>query len=122
MKTITWLLLAALLSFRSPANAAEPDPLKEGPYPVGVSTAILVDNSRTDAFTKKPRTLVTEVWHPAADGARKMAASKFSDFVPGGVTPELADVYKKARGKDVSDIDKTYWMHSVRDAPVRSIH
>lgn len=120
MKTITWLLLAALLAFRFPANAAEWDPLKEGPYPVGVSTTTLVDNSRTDAFTKKPRTLVTEVWYPAADSARTMPASKFSDFAPGGVTPELAEVYRKVRGKDVSDIDKTYWMKSVRDAPVRA--
>jgi len=38
-----------------------PDPEKPGPYPVGVTTILCVDNSRTDAVTGGPRSLMTEI-------------------------------------------------------------
>src|SRR5438045_3965781 len=97
------VLITVLLCPRS-ARAADTDPLKEGPYPVGVTTTVFVDESRTDAFTKKARTLVTEIWYPAADSARTMPKSKFIDFIPGGATPELDEVYRKSRGKSIEEI------------------
>ncbi len=120
MKTSNVLLIACLLFAARPAVAAETDPLKEGRFPVGVTTTVFVDSARTDHFTNKPRTLVTEIWYPAADGARTMPKSKFTDFIPGGITPDIEDVYRKTRGKSAAEIEKAYWMNSVRDAPVRT--
>src|SRR6266576_1512630 len=59
-----------------------PDLRAAGPFPVGVTTAVLVDSKRTDAFTKEARTLVTEIWYPATDDARKSPKNKYSDFLP----------------------------------------
>lgn len=59
-------------------NAA--DPRKPGPYPVGVRTEIFVDQDRTCAITQKPRTLVSEIWYPAADDADKAPLNRFVDF------------------------------------------
>src|ERR1700741_696395 len=60
-------------------NTSPPEPLSPGPFPVGVTTTVFVDNSRTDNLTKQPRTLVTEIWYPAApmgDEARQMPKNK----------------------------------------------
>ena len=65
------------------------DPMQMGPLPVGVTTTVLVDHSRTDAATNEARTLVTEIWYPATDEARNLPKNKFSDFIPGGVTPSF---------------------------------
>jgi len=119
MRVSPLLILTILLLSTRQALAAT-DPMKEGPFPVGVTTATFVDDSRTDHFTKKPRTLVTEIWYPAADSARSLPTSKFTDFIPGGVTPEVEADFKKARGKTPDELNKSYWMRSHRDAPVRS--
>ncbi len=114
------LAFALVILVLSSRMAAGQDLLKEGPFPVGVTTTVLVDSSRTDSFTKKPRTLVTEIWYPATESARTMAKSKFTDFLPGGVTPDLEEYFKKSRGKSVDDLNKSYWMNSFRDAPIRA--
>ncbi len=114
------LVLISLLSFACPSPAAAPDPLKEGPYPVGVTTTVFVDGSRTDHLTQKPRTLLTEIWYPAADRARTMPPSKFSDFVPGGITPEKDALLKRVWRKSSEELNQRYTMKSVRDAPVRA--
>ena len=120
MKISSLLTLIWLLCTICPAEAAGTDPLKEGTFPVGVTTTVFVDSSRTDSFTKRARTLVTEIWYPADDGARTMPKSRFTDFIPGGIPLELAEFYKKNRGKTVDELNKSYWMNSVRDASVRS--
>jgi dienelactone hydrolase len=113
-------LATAILVLVAPAvRAAAPDPAKDGPFPVGVTTTVCVDSSRTDNLTKRPRTLVTEVWYPAADSARRMPVSKFSDFIPGGVTPAVDAYFLRSRGKSVEVMDRAYWMRSHRDAPAR---
>lgn len=63
------------------------DPRKPGPYTVGVRTEVFVDDQRECAITGKPRTLVTEIWYPAAQGSEKQPLNKFSDFwgTPAGV-------------------------------------
>src|SRR5260221_8523472 len=85
MKTVLVVLLAAVSLAAQP-----PDPRKEGPYPVGVTTTVVVDSDRTDRMTQKPRTLLTEIWYPASDKARTMSPNKYHDFFPGGFTPEVA--------------------------------
>lgn len=90
-----------------------------GPYPVGVTTTTFVDHQRTDAYTKEDRTLVTEIWYPATDDSRNLPKNKFSNFIPGGVTPQFDTLIKVALKKPVAEIDEIFWNHSVRDARVR---
>lgn len=101
------------------SKGAPPPPVSPGPFPVGVMTTVFVDNTRTDSFTKQPRTLVTEIWYPATDDARRMPANKYSDFIPGGVTPEIDQLLKKTYKMNAAEIDKIYWNESHRNAPVR---
>jgi predicted dienelactone hydrolase len=75
---VGFLLLPFALLVTSRSSAA--DPRKPGPYAVGVKTEVFVDEGRTCAITGKPRTLVTEIWYPAAPGAEKYPLNKFSDF------------------------------------------
>jgi len=91
-----------------------------GSFPVGVTTTLLVDSGRTDAFTKEPRTLVTEIWYPATDDARPLSKNKYSDFLPGGVTSEAAKYVQKTYKLPVAAMDRIFWNHAVRDARVRA--
>ncbi len=99
---------------------AETDYLSQlGPLPVGVTTTVLVDHSRTDALTHEPRTLVTEIWYPATDDARHLPKNKYSNFLPGGVSPEVETAIQKNYRVSVAEVDKIFWNHAVRDARVR---
>jgi dienelactone hydrolase len=101
------------------AQAGPADPLSAGPLPVGVTTIVFVDSSRTDNFTKQPRTLVTEIWYPATDEARQMPKNKYSDFIPGGVTPEIDKLIAETFKISVAEVDKLFWNEAHRNAPVR---
>ena len=122
---ITPLLLMALLAplaiADNPKNNTTSffDPLGAGPFPVGVTTTVFVDKSRTDNFTKEPRTLVTEIWYPATDEARNKAKNRYSDFIPTAATPEIDAQIKSAYKLDLIAIDKIFWDESVRNANVR---
>ena len=91
-----------------------------GPFPVGITTVVLVDSNRTDAFTKEPRTLVTEIWYPATDEARNSPKNKFSDFIPARITPEIELAVQGAYKMPISELDKIFWNEAVRNAPVRN--
>lgn len=95
------------------------DPMGAGPFPVGVMTTVFVDKSRTDNFTKEPRTLVTEIWYPATSDARNKPKNKYSDFIPTAATPEIDAQIKSAYKLDLTAIDKIFWDESVRNANVR---
>ena len=69
---------AAFLGQHQESQAA--DPLKWGPYKVGVRTEVFVDESRDCAITHAPRTLVTEIWYPATDAADEQPVNTFADF------------------------------------------
>jgi predicted dienelactone hydrolase len=105
------------LSSDSPAKIF--DPAAAGPYPVGVTTTVFVDHERTDAYTKEDRTLVTEIWYPATDDARNLPKNKFSNFLPGGATPQLESLIKAGFKKPLAEIDQIFWNYAVRDARVR---
>src|SRR5262245_13952053 len=117
--TLTGMLLVGAVGYAGSGKTKAPEPLTAGPYPIGVTTTVFVDTSRTDNVTKKPRTLVTEIWYPAADAARRMPKNKYSDFIPGGVAPEIDDLIKKAYKMSAAEIDKIYWNEAHRNAPVR---
>lgn len=95
------------------------DPLQMGPLPVGVTTTVFIDSSRTDAATKEARTLVTEIWYPAADDARNLPKNKFTDFLPGGLTAQFDAMLKLAYKKSAAEMNEQYWNSAVRDARVR---
>lgn len=116
------LLLILVLAVVPPAKLAAAkvlDPLQMGPLPVGVTTTVFVDSSRTDAATKEARTLVTEIWYPAADDAKELPKNKFTDFLPGGLTAQFDAMLKLAYKKSASEINDLYWNSAVRDARVR---
>ena len=116
-----WLsLIPAVGMGNEPITAKPADPLAGGPFPVGVLTTVFVDSSRTDNLTQQPRTLVTEIWYPATDEAKQMPRNKYSDFIPGGVTPEIEELVKKTYKIGVAEIDKLYWNEAHRNAPVRA--
>jgi len=122
-QTIAAVLLVTLFASHSAYSktrtAKLPEPLSAGPFSVGVITTVFVDTSRTDGFTKQPRTLVTEIWYPATDDARRMPKNKYSDFIPGGVTPEIDELIKKTYKMSAAEIDKIYWNEAHRNAAVR---
>ncbi|HXI89482.1 MAG TPA: hypothetical protein VNO24_05645 [Blastocatellia bacterium] len=116
---LIFMMFALLGASSKTVKARPPDPLSAGPFPVGVTTTVFVDTGRTDNFTKQPRTLVTEIWHPSTDDARRMPKNKYTDFIPGGVTPEIDELIKKTYKMSAAEIDKIYWNESHRNAPVR---
>lgn len=116
------LMLALIVPFQSFGKSGKdkaPDPLAMGPFPVGVTTTVFIDKSRTDNFTKGARTLVTEIWYPATDDARRLPVNKYSQFYPGGVTPEIDALLKLSYKLSAAEIDKIYWNEARRDAMVR---
>jgi predicted dienelactone hydrolase len=95
------------------------NPQSPGPFPVGVTTKVFIDSSRTDALTKEPRTLVTEIWYPATDNARTLPKASFTDFIPGGVTPELEFMLKAAYKLTSADLNRGFSTVAARDAKIR---
>lgn len=96
-----------------------PDPLAAGPFPVGVTSTVFIDKSRTDNFTKEPRTLVTEIWYPATDDARQKPKNKYSDFIPAEARTQIDALMKLGFKTSLDELDKNFLNDSVRDADVR---
>jgi predicted dienelactone hydrolase len=116
------MIVAMLVPFGASSKTLKSkplEPLSPGPFPVGVATTVFIDNTRIDNVTKKPRTLVTEIWYPATDAARRMPKNKYSDFTPGGITTEADELIRKAYKMSATEIDKIYWNEAHRNAPVR---
>lgn len=119
LKLALLLLTCACLGSTHSVAAKALDPLKPGPYPVGVTTTVFVDSKRIDPATKEPRTLVTEIWYPATDDSRGLPKNKLSNFFPGGVTPQLEAFIKLGFKKPLAELDQQYTNDAVRDARVR---
>ncbi len=119
--SITVLLLTSTLArpgWARDSSSNDQNLRAPGPFPVGVTTTVFVDSSRTDAFTKEPRTLVTEIWYPTTEDARQLPKNKYSDFLPGGATPEVDAAVQKTYKLPVAELDKIFWNQAVRDARV----
>jgi dienelactone hydrolase len=120
-------ILALALVFSATVFAAEPalaaaeplDPAKAGPYPVGVTTMLLVDHSRTDVATEGgPRSLMTEIWYPATDETRDLSPNRLIDFYA-DAHPAAVTMMKLAFNSDLLESDKAFQNFAVRDARVR---
>ena len=77
LRILSTLILSGLAGLFPPEIK---NPQATGPFPVGVTTTVFIDNTRTDALTKGPRTLVTEIWYPTTDDARTLAKASFTDL------------------------------------------
>ena len=113
------LLFPMLGTLLCHAGTNPPNPLARGPHPVGVTTTVLVDTGRSDNVTKKFRTLVTEIWYPATDDAFFLPKNRYSDFFPGGITPQVEKLLQQAYKRPSFEIDAVFWNYAVRDARVR---
>jgi len=89
-----------------------------GPYPVGVTTTVFVDESRHDDATDSSRTMLTEIWYPTTALGTQFPKNKMSDFVLKGANPGIGMAIKMAFKKDVAELDETFENEAYRDAPV----
>ena len=119
--TICRSLLAVLVLSTAAMCRAEdaPDPTTIGPYPVGVTTTVLVDHSRHDDATKGPRTIPTEIWYPATDDSKDLPKNKLSDYLFSGQSPSLNLAIKGAFKVKLEELDGKYKNIAIRDARVR---
>lgn len=127
LRVLIGLALSVAVSFQAYSIHAQehggvlPDPRRPGPYPVGVTTRVYVDETRTDASSRTPRTLVTEIWYPAAEAAREMPPNRFSDFLSGH--PDLGAEFVRMSDElfgthlDLARLDEEFENFAVRDAP-----
>jgi type 1 glutamine amidotransferase/dienelactone hydrolase len=112
------LLLVLLLGIAARVTSAETEDFAAlGPYPVGVRTFVLVDESRDDAYSGGKRTLVTEVWYPAVDDARGKKATTFSEFF--GKHRDAAHQLVEHFGGKLEDVDARFRSIGVRGAKRR---
>lgn len=93
-------------------------PEQPGPYPVGVTTIQMQDESRTDPLLNAPRPLLVEVWYPAAESARNGAPAKFSDFFMGGKDVQMNTILTFAFRFNIDEMDKHFKTLAVRDADI----
>lgn len=111
------LLVALVVGIAAHDTSAE-DFAALGPYPVGVRTLVLVDESREDAYSGGPRTLVTEVWYPAVDEARGKKATTFSEFF--GKHRDAAHQLVEHFGGKLDEVDARFRSIGVRGAKRRA--
>ncbi|MEM7154713.1 MAG: hypothetical protein AAF799_17825 [Myxococcota bacterium] len=97
------------LPFDPAGPDAAPDPARMGPYPVGVMTVELLDDSRPDD-DGQPRRLVTELWYPAVEAARDQ---------PGYVYTEEDLLTEEARAQIEGKLEVELATEAVRDADPR---
>jgi pimeloyl-ACP methyl ester carboxylesterase len=116
------LLAGALAALSGGRSMAEESPAprnfeKLGPHAVGVRTLVLVDTSRLDSHTGKPRTLMTDVWYPAVEESRGKPPTRFVDFFSGNA--EVAELFVNHFGGKLVDVERRFRSVAVRDAALR---
>ena len=97
------------------------DPSLPGPFEVGNATYVFVDESRDDPGTQAKRTLVTEVWYPAADEAANMPRDILRNFFgqwDDDIMDNLAD--EGIPPEELANFDQE--TGSARDAPINTEH
>ena len=115
---LTRALLTVLVVFSLPAlDAGDRDFSVPGSFPVGVRTLVLVDKSREDSYSGGPRTLVTEVWYPAAESARSGKKTTFSEFF--GKHQAAAGKFVGHFGEKLSEVEERFRCCGVRGATLR---
>lgn len=117
MMRLTFPLLTLLCACACSVAQTE-NPEQPGPYPVGVTTIQMQDDSRMDPLLQAPRPLLVEVWYPAAESARGGTPAKFTDFFMGGKDVQMNTILTIAFRFNITDMDKRFKTLAVRDAAV----
>src|SRR5262245_49903982 len=110
------LLFSAALTFAADGI----DPRQPGPYQVGVRTEVFVDSDRTCAITNKPRTLVTEIWYPAGEGAASRPLNTFADFFGRDEGKAAGRLAIGRFGGQFDKVNESFKNRARRNAPVLS--
>lgn len=115
----SWGVAALACALCAASWGQAPNPAEPGPYPVGVTTKMLVDANRPDEALGGYRTLMCEIWYPATEDTRGLPR-------PGLIASYLAAVPDAAFGLikaltkvDLRDFDETFEFFALRDARVR---
>ena len=95
-----------------------------GPYPVGVTTMQFKDKSRTS--DSGARSLLTEIFYPAEDGARSLPRNKFSDYLPQNLPASVITQIESKhclgfyrRGIKLEELDSRWRNAAIRNARLR---
>lgn len=118
MKLYRWILVLACATGFSRTVAADGNPESAGPYPVGVTTIQMQDDSRMDLVLNAPRPLLVEVWYPAAESARGGTPTRFTDFFMGGKDIQMNTILTIAFRFNIAEIDKRFKTFAVRDCEI----
>lgn len=90
-------------------------PDQRGPYPVGVTTTFLVDESRFELWGKRDRLLPLDIWYPATEGGGWR--NKISDEIgpiPPWAYPLFIEYYQEELFEKLLDTETT----AMREAPL----
>lgn len=66
---------------------------KPGPYAVGVTNVVFIDEHRLDPVTENPRVLVTEIWYPTSEDTSSLPKNRYVDFLPLEVIDKLDEFF-----------------------------
>jgi dienelactone hydrolase len=111
-------LLLIVAATALPAHAELPDPETAGPYPVGVTTMLLTDDSRDSLVGDGPRRMIMEVWYPATEETRDLEPTDLYSFFRGVPGTAIAMVMKAAFGADYQAAAEAMDIVAVRDARI----
>ncbi|MDP8254640.1 MAG: hypothetical protein P9M14_02730 [Candidatus Alcyoniella australis] len=95
------------------------DPRELGPYQVGVTTLVLIDQGRWDPATQSARTLPVEVWYPATDQTADLPRDTVRGFL-GDWDEYVLQLFAQmgATPEDLANFDNE--TGAVRDAQLES--
>jgi len=96
------------------------DPTELGPYEVGNRSYVFVDDTRWDPATNGDRTILTEVWYPAADEAAELPRDVLRNFF-GQWDEEVLErlAQEGATPEELANFDRE--TGSARDAPLHPV-
>lgn len=118
MRRIFVVCSVVMLFFTASVGADLRNPEEPGPYPVGVTTVLLLDASRPEESNGLPRPLMTEIWYPATDETRDIPKGGLIDTYMKTVPPMAFTLLKSLLDVDLRAFDQTFRFFARRDARV----
>jgi len=112
-----WLALGVLpVVFPTTAAASYWPPDERGPYDVGVTSRLIVDESRFEIWGLRHRPIPLEIWYPAAPKGRQNNVYQMMGEIPDWGWSVLDEVY----GEQLMDLLTTQ-TSAYRDAPPNTL-
>jgi len=106
-----------ILPFMPAGPESAPDPAKNGPFPVGVTTVMLQDDTRTDKDTGRPRPIPLEIFYPAVQSVRNGPFWTY-ELAEEAKDQDLGDKYDKIVEAGLPGMAT----RAVRDAELDKVH